>query len=647
MKMKFTNLTLQCKKSRENIKFSPHVSFFHGKISSGKSSIARLIDFCLGGHLERVPALEQELVSVQLTAYIGDYEVLFEREAQGSNQVQVAWRDEKGSSGNVLIPIVASKTPIWGDNIYNLSDLIFYLGGLSPVKIPRSIQETESEMVRLSFRDIMWYCYMEQEYLDSSFFWLDTPMKERKSRYVMRFIVGEYTERLNEFETELKSVIEHKMKKEEEIIQLQSFLNKFGYSSESHIMEEIDKTNKELIEASLELSKMRDGYAKETHFVDDLRGELRLFEEKLSKEEQILTELRGRITEQESLKAELILAKFKLARSESAKGILAGVFFEYCPSCGMELHNRSDDKNVCPLCGQHYIEAAELKLPEGDMIRLDLDSRIKELEESIVRHRKSFDEQKLLLDRLQEEKSLRDRKLDEELKNYDSKFLSYSRATERQIATFEERIKSLRKMLEMPKAVDILEKEAETLSADEDRFKREIKKEKENLDVSEKLIQDIEYRYLESLLAVGLPGIKENDQVKINRTTWVPDILPAGREAGKWNFFNAGSAGKKTLLNVCFALAVHQVAVEYNLPLPTFLIIDTPMKNIGEDVNKEIFEAFYNHLYDLVQGPLSNTQFIIIDKEYFPPKAKIEIFERYMTTDNDNYPPLISYYHGH
>jgi hypothetical protein len=94
-------------------------------------------------------------------------------------------------------------------------------------------------------------------------------------------------------------------------------------------------------------------------------------------------------------------------------------------------------------------------------------------------------------------------------------------------------------------------------------------------------------------------------------------------------------------------LAVHEVASRHNLHLPNFLIIDTPMKNIGEDVNQDIFEAFYNHLYDLAQGSLSNTQFIIIDKEYFPPKSKeISIKERYMTQDDPEHPPLIPYYHG-
>lgn len=155
-------------------------------------------------------------------------------------------------------------------------------------------------------------------------------------------------------------------------------------------------------------------------------------------------------------------------------------------------------------------------------------------------------------------------------------------------------------------------------------------------------IQEIEEAYLEALLQIGVPGISENDRVEIRRTTWMPMIVP--EEGDAYNFYNAGSGGKKTLLNVCYALAVHKIAAEHGLPLPTFLMIDTPMKNIGEDVNREIFENFYHYLYDLATGSLSNTQFIIIDKEYFPPDRESErdVMERYMEPGQ----PLISYYRG-
>jgi hypothetical protein len=646
MKINFTALTLQCKQSREVIEFSPRLSVFYGKMSSGKSSIARLVDFCLGGDLERTPALDRELVSVHLSARIGRYEVLFEREAFGSSQVQVTWRDEAGLTGSVLAPLTATATPIWEDQVYNLSDLVFYLLEMTPIKVPKSTRETESEMVRLSFRDIMWYCYLEQENLDSSFFWLKTPFKDRKSRYVLSFVVGAYNEKLNQLEIELSRIRESKRRRNEEVQQLRSFLRQFGYSSESQILEEIQTTRETLQRASSELDRIQEGYAKDTHFADDLREQLRFLEKEVSTQERALTELQNRIAEQESLKAELIGAKFKLARTRSAKNILEGVTFEFCPSCGLKLTHTTEEKHTCSLCGQHRSEKVDLAVPTNDAVQIDLDARIEELGESIGRHNTAQVEQTRVLSELKSKKSLLDSRLDEELKRYDSKFLSQSREIERQIAALGEKIRSLGRAVEMPKAVTTLEKEMETFSANEERVKRETAEEKEKLVTPEKLIGEIEKNYLEVLLAIELPGLSENDKIQINRTTWIPYVLPSGNEEGKWDFFNAGSAGKKTLLNVSFALAVHKVAAEKNLPLPNFLIIDSPMKNIGKGVNREIFESFYRYLYSLAQGPLSKTQFILIDTDYFPPTEKIDMLVRFMTPDDEKYPPLIPYYRG-
>jgi hypothetical protein len=89
------------------------------------------------------------------------------------------------------------------------------------------------------------------------------------------------------------------------------------------------------------------------------------------------------------------------------------------------------------------------------------------------------------------------------------------------------------------------------------------------------------------------------------------------------------------------------VAAVRALPLRSFLIINTPMKNIGEDVNRDVFVSFYRYLYGLAEGPLATTQLIIIDKEFIGPEHdSIDLMSRYLTPDHDDNPPLISYYRG-
>jgi hypothetical protein len=650
MNIHFSTLTLNCRLSKEIINFSTQISFFHGKISAGKSSIARLIDYCLGGDLEKTTAITKELVSVELVAHIGEYEVLFEREARGSNQVQVTWRTSKGETGSVLAPLQAKQSsgPIWEDNVYNLSDLIFYLLGINPIKVRRSKRDPDTPLVRLSFRDIMWYCYLEQDHLDSSFFRLDETFVQQKSRDVMRFTVGYYTQRLNDLEIELEDIRDQHYGKIEAAKQLRSFLDQYGYSSEEEVKNMEEDINKNLQNVHNEQQELRKGYTPKIHLTDDLRNHLRIISENLAKEQQILIDLHDKVDELKSLKAELTSAKFKLARSESASNILSGVIFECCPSCGVKIESKRSEKDAkCYLCGN----IKEININEfsdnAEMTRRDLTSRIEEIDESLKRQEKAICIQQRNITDLEETKIVLDNRLKEELKNYDSNFLARTRDIDIKIATLEERLRGLNRTKEMFKSVIKLEFEADQLKSNEEKLKRELSNENTKLKNADKIIKEIEETFLDSLLRVKVPGVGVEDKVEINRKTWMPSISPNGDKTFKYDFYNAGSGGKKTLLKVCYTLAVHKVAAENDLPLPTFLIIDTPMKNIGEDVNKDIFINFYQYLYELAEKSLNNVQFIIIDKECIKPVSnQIAFKERYMTPDEDDNPPLITYYRG-
>jgi len=101
------------------------------------------------------------------------------------------------------------------------------------------------------------------------------------------------------------------------------------------------------------------------------------------------------------------------------------------------------------------------------------------------------------------------------------------------------------------------------------------------------------------MLAVGFPGVSEDDEVVIDPRNWRPTIIH-GDQA--WSFWDAGSGGKKTLFNVCYALAIHIVALVNELPLPTILIIDSPTKIISEDENPDLVRSLYAEIYRIAAG---------------------------------------------
>jgi len=203
MKIRLKSLHLVCKKSVEIVNFSD-VSYFRGPMGTGKSTIARLIDYCLGSRrLDMTPALQNEFVSAKLTLTVGETELSLERvrespslTAQWSEiSLQIPARDATG----ILLP---------GTNIEILSDIFFHLIGKKPHITRRSQIDENSSIKRLTLRDLLMYCYLDQENLDSSFFNLDRTadqFRRLSSRVVLSTVIGTHQEKVAELEHRLKN----------------------------------------------------------------------------------------------------------------------------------------------------------------------------------------------------------------------------------------------------------------------------------------------------------------------------------------------------------------------------------------------------------------------------------------------------------
>ncbi|MBX9603041.1 MAG: ATP-binding protein [Bryobacteraceae bacterium] len=158
MMVRLKQLLITTRQTTEQLGFSDSVTFLYGPVGTGKSTVARLIDYCFGGELERTPAIQQEFVAVQLAANLGDYHCTLERAATDTQSVRVSWSRHDTDIGSVNAPLAAGDAPVLGEEVFNLSDLLCFLCGITPIKVRKRTRDPDSPMVRLSFRDIWSYC---------------------------------------------------------------------------------------------------------------------------------------------------------------------------------------------------------------------------------------------------------------------------------------------------------------------------------------------------------------------------------------------------------------------------------------------------------------------------------------------------------
>jgi multidrug efflux pump subunit AcrA (membrane-fusion protein) len=239
--------------------------------------------------------------------------------------------------------------------------------------------------------------------------------------------------------------------------------------------------------------------------------------------------------------------------------------------------------------------------------------------------------------------------LNRALADQDSAFLSMALLKERQLAALEAELNSISWLLRLPQ---MLQQQREALAqiVGLEQAKREALKEaRTQAEADRSSLDRFAAYFLDCLVLAGVPGLNRNDRVELNPPTFYPAIFSADpMDLTASTFTSLSSGGKKTLFKCCFAIALHRIAAQLNAPLPQLLIIDSPMKNISERENKAQFEGFYRMLYKLSAGELAQTQFVLVDKEFFapPPDLGVEVLSRHMQPDSEEHQPLIRYYRG-
>ncbi|MBH1513267.1 hypothetical protein A7Y00_19005 [Stenotrophomonas maltophilia] len=625
--------------------FSPSVTFLYGPVGTGKSTVARLIDYCLGGELERTPAVQKEFVSAQLFADFDVHTCTFERSATDTQYVRVSWSVGDNEIESINAPLEAdAATPILGDSVYNLSDLLFHLCGVTPIKVRKRMRDPDSPMIRLSFRDIWWYCYLDQTHLDSSFFRMEDPFRSRKSQDAMRFFTGLHSERLSELETELYRAIDQQKGKREAAHQIREFMDRFELGSELDVESRIENARRELSESESRRSKLERERLEIIHPTDPKRTKLREMSEELSDLGAAIKETEIAISEQRALRAELITAKVKADRTEQAGKLLDGVSYMRCPDCSTDISLRQVETGKCRLCCSETELNGPMDSLELEAARRELNDRIDQLNDSIQRRERALAQSIRNFNILRAEKIDLDRVLQQELSHYDSAFIESVRSLDRENATLTERIRSLEKLRKMPESISELEDQAAQLQGKIDRLRAAIELEGKHLQNADENAAAIAINFKAVMLSVGFPGVSEEDEVIVDPRSWRPVILHDDQE---WTFWEAGSGGKKTLFNVCYALAVHETARDRNLPVPNVLIIDSPTKNISEDMNPDLVKSLYREIYRLASGAGDKAiQFLLIDSDVVEPEEYLPNFLQRGMAGVEGAPSLIPYYEG-
>lgn len=639
MNFRFERLDLTFKKATVAVPFSPQLTFIHGQVGTGKSSIARLVDWCLGSKMSYTPALQDELVSAALTLTAGSNQVRIVRNREDSSHVRISWIERGAEPQNAVVPLTGSGSSADPTVPETLSDFLFVLAGTTPLRVPKSRRGEDSSLQRLSFRDFMAFCHLEQETLNSSLMRFGIPIQGRKSEDVMRAVLGLYSERQQRLQAQSDGLLRQSNDLEAEAKQVTAFLDRLGVDDQGQIDLDLRTAERQEAEAR-EQRRALEAAAQlpAAHPAEQLRARLRELDGELAERRAALEDLAVRANRDRKLRAELITAQLKLGRSAAAVEVLEGVAYTHCPQCGKPvLPTASEDE--CGLC--HQTVETDSAVP-AEAAEADLQARIDELGDALERQRQALIREER---KLGEREALR-RELDldlvRELRVYESMRMAAARDIERRLATANGDAKRLRSAEKLRREVRRIREESGQLIGRRKPILEQLREENQRLAARETFRDEIAEAFREALLSVGMPDITPDDRVLISDKL-IPVVEPASGTAS-YGFDNLGSSGMKTMFQCCYALALHRVAAEHDLLLPRFLIIDTPAQHVDEKVDSELFHGFFRYLYTLLEGPMRAVQVILIESEFEPPPTEINLVRRQLRRHDPAHPRLVPYY---
>ncbi len=550
--------------SRE-VRFEPGLNVIRGPISTGKSSLMKLLEVLLGANYRGISAQVGRSVSElagDLTIEDRTYSVIRPLVQTDTARVQIAG---DGTAERLPAMRPTADAPLtYG--VWLLERL-----SLPVLRVPQApTRPAESAFIPVSINDYMSYCRLRQDEIDVDVLGSSQPHRDIKRRYVFRIFYGGYDAEVARLQDQLRAL-------QSELSQLQAGHNALERFLEGTALENRADIQRQLAEARKQhaaLTNERTQLAAPEQATPNairLRSLIAGIEQDLTNSWMDLERERRSAAQLSELANELQSQSIRLT-----KAIVAGErFFDFefvvCPRCGSSLNSGRAGIGHCYLCLQEEPPAPTRKELIGEQDRVN--AQIAETEELVLAHEQRIRDVEKAVDGLRGQRAALGEALDQELSAFLSDRAEQLEAQARQQAVLGERIQRLEDYLRLFKRVDETLSRISELEQQRTGLETALERVEELDTITSTRIERLEHWFAHYVEALEIPRFDTGMRAAIDRNDYEPIVN--GQK------FPQLSAGVRVLVNIAHLLAHHRAALELKLPLPGLMMIDGIAKNIG------------------------------------------------------------------
>lgn len=592
------------------VDFQPGLNIISGEISTGKSTILKLIDYCLGAanHPQHVE-LQRRGRACLLDIQIGERRVVIERPLFSARSVATV---HECTLDAIRDPhVVREVSPVQTPGRESISSYILKLLGLWGTELVEAPTQSASGTDKMSFRDVMSLCYLENKRLDNEALLFENDfMKALKLRQVFDVCFGIHENRLAQLSREVSGLGAQHASLDRELATLNSFLGQANFIGEGDLRAREQQLTREEVALTRDLEETARIQRAESEVAQGVRL-------KQQEVETSLRRLKAQQRQAESLLARLVPLRGQYAQEikkvrflQEAHRILDPYEIAVCPACGSDLKKMEQGSEDCALCGSHIKE-----LPDHvDLVRevRALEARLREINDFIqetetgIRLREAEIE-----DQARKSQSLL-KQIDEALANFVSPAQTKRDELVGQLGQLRQEAEELRTRLRLWEGVNDRRKRMDDVSRDLREKAALLENIRSNMPDRRLLVDEFSVTFGDMLRRFRFPKLSDpviDEQLVPHVRGIVYRLL--------------GSNGALTLTAMGWYAALLSLACERSAGHPGFLMIDSPQKNIGthrssgaideEYRDDTIVHGVYEVLVELAQCRGEPRQMIVVD----------------------------------
>jgi hypothetical protein len=604
------------------------LSVIAGAFSTGKTTILEFVDYCLGAydhprHPEIMPKVREAVLEVELsgTPYLIERAV---GEPSTFAYVRSGRLDEPGATPPHRRPLRPAGHPD------SLSSLLLSHCKLEGVRLRDMPTQTESDTDPLSFRDLMWLCFLPNERLDNkSLLFESSPMKQLKLRQVIDVVFDVHDDRSVELGRRIRALEAEITAARTAFLVAQQVVDEQGLGSRTELQAAHLQAKTELADAERALAAIDEKARATTGFAEELRERHGTAALEARRSAAILRDRETQMQRMIPLRASYAADVSKLTMLAEAQQLFDPLRITTCPSCLAPLpwpaaasdHRSSMGQAETPempagdgplATGETLDVAAELRSAKARLA--ELTAYLAELERALPALRRAAERAQVAQARAAAEV---DTATAPSVTPYLAQRDALARHREDATAALQRAVGGLQLIQSLERrTADIARQEAIAASL------REELADGARPDRSA-VIQRVGERFREILMAWRYP--------KLADAHLADDLTPYVR--GKP--YTAASSGGRTLIALAWQLALFEIAWETRSSHPGFLLLDSPQKNLGqtgerdaEFADRATIGLIYRHLHDWLAGRGAGAQIVVAD-DAPPPEANADVIVRF------------------